>query len=79
VSYEPLPVPCAGCGEPTPYEVGEGASHGEYLSTPLGLCFVRTCRQRECVHAARAAKHGRPVKLSEPPTAAPRRTRSEAP
>lgn len=65
MSYTPLPVPCAGCGEPTPYEVGDGLSYGEFLSTPLGLCYVRTCRQRPCVQAARAAKQGRPVKLTE--------------
>lgn len=46
-------VPCAGCGEPTPYEVGEGASHGEHHSAALGLCFVRTHRDRECVRLAR--------------------------
>lgn len=61
MSYEPLPVPCAGCGTLTPYAVGEGASHGELLSTPLGDCYVRTCRKRSCVEAARAAKQGRPV------------------
>lgn len=48
-------VPCAGCGEPTPYEVGEGLSHGEWHSAPLGLTYVRTHRVRACVLAARAA------------------------
>jgi hypothetical protein len=67
VGYVPLPVPCAGCGALTPYAVGEHASYGEFLSTPLGLCFVRTCRQRSCVKAAREAKQGRPVKLTQSP------------
>lgn len=56
-------TPCAGCGEPTPYEVGEGLSFGEHLSTPLGLCFRRTHRRRGCVEASRAAVDGRPVVL----------------
>lgn len=60
-AYSPAPVPCAGCGEPTSYEVGEDASFGETLATPLGDCYVRTHRRRECVEAARAAKSGRPV------------------
>jgi hypothetical protein len=50
---------CAGCGEPTPYAVGEDGSHGEWLRTPLGICFRRTCRRRECVEASRAAVEGR--------------------
>ena len=54
------PVPCAGCGNPTPYEVDENASHGEWLRTPLGICYRRTCRVRECVLASRAAVDGRP-------------------
>lgn len=48
-------VPCAGCGKPTPYAVGENASHGEWHSVPLGLCYVRTHRRRACVLAARKA------------------------
>lgn len=56
----PAPVPCAGCGEPTPYAVGEDASHGEWLRTPLGTCFRRTHRVRSCVEASRAAVDGRP-------------------
>lgn len=62
-AYKPLPVPCAGCDEPTPYEVDEAASYGEWLATPLGLTFRRTHRRRECVLASRAAVEGRPVKL----------------
>lgn len=61
---KPLPVPCAGCGKPTPYEVGEQhgvGSFGEVLSTPLGDCFRRTCWTHECVRASRAAVGGRPV------------------
>lgn len=56
-------TPCAGCGEPTPYEVGEGLSFGEHLQTPLGICFRRTHRVRECVEESRAAVDGRPVVL----------------
>jgi hypothetical protein len=52
-------VPCAGCGEPTPYAVGEDASHGEWLRTPLGICYRKTHRRRECVEASRAAVEGR--------------------
>lgn len=59
-------VPCAGCDKPTPYDVGEAASFGEHLETPLGLCYRRTHRRRECVVASRAAVDGRPVKLGPP-------------
>lgn len=52
-------VSCAGCGEPTPYAVGEGLSHGEWLRTPLGICYRRTHRVRACVEASRAAVQGR--------------------
>jgi hypothetical protein len=56
-------TPCAGCGEPTPTRVGEDASFGEWLKSPLGICFRRTHRVRECVEASRAAVEGRPVVL----------------
>lgn len=64
----PLPVPCAGCGELTPYEVGAApgvGSRGEHLVTPLGRCFVRTHWKESCKLAARYAKDGRPVVLGE--------------
>lgn len=61
MSYQASPVPCAGCGELTPYEVGDDASYGEHLETPLGLCFRRTHRVRVCVLASREACGGRPV------------------
>jgi hypothetical protein len=54
-----LEVDCAGCGKATPYEVGEGASYGEWLATPLGTCYVRTHRVRECVQTARPRLGGR--------------------
>lgn len=60
---EPLPIACSGCGELTPYRVGEDASYGEWLATPLGLCYARTHRRRECVVASRARLEGRKVTL----------------
>jgi hypothetical protein len=33
------------------------------LKSPLGICFRRTHRVRECVEASRAAVEGRPVVL----------------
>jgi hypothetical protein len=59
--YVALPVPCAGCGKPTPYEVGEDASYGEFLSTPIGDCYVRTHRDRACVLRARARVDGKHI------------------
>lgn len=53
-------VLCAGCGERTPYAVGEDASFGEWLRTPLGWCYRRTHRVRSCVEASRAEVRGRP-------------------
>lgn len=61
-------TPCAGCGEPVPYEVGQrygsderrDGCYGEHLRTPLGSCFRRTHRERSCVEASRAAVQGRP-------------------
>lgn len=76
MSYVPQSVPCAGCGEPTPYEVGleygdaeprgEGLSYGEHLRTPLGECYRRTHRDRACVTASRYAVGGRPF-VPRPP------------
>ena len=71
------PVPCAGCGEPVPYEVGESGSHGEWLRTPLGICFRRTCRVRACVEASRAEVQGRPFVPG--PTREERKARELAP
>ena len=51
--YVALPVPCAGCGGPTPYAVGDGASYGEFRLTGLGYAFYRTHRDRGCVLAMR--------------------------
>lgn len=71
--YSPLPVPCAGCGKPTPYETGpgpsEGTSFGEFLMTDLGYVFVRTHWQRSCVRAARRACGGSPYTppVQDPP------------
>jgi hypothetical protein len=60
----PLDVPCAGCGELTPYRVGDhpgDGSFGEFLSTPLGDCYQRTHWTRECVKAGRAKVQGRRI------------------
>lgn len=63
-AHTSLPVPCAGCGEPVPYEHAplptEGRSYGEWLHGPLGYSFARTCFMRECVLASRAAVQGKP-------------------
>jgi hypothetical protein len=37
-----------------------GLSYGEHLRTPLGSCYRRTHRVRECVERSRAAVEGRP-------------------
>lgn len=58
-----LPVPCAGCGTLTPYETTDQpgvGSFGEFLATPLGFCFVRTCWTHACVRTARAKVDGKP-------------------
>ena len=81
MTYSPLPVPCAGCGELTPYEVSdeEGVgSYGEWLSTPIGRCFVRTCWDRACVLAARERLKGRRVVLRESKNPPARACRSGA-
>jgi hypothetical protein len=51
--FTPPPVPCAGCGEPTPYAVGDGESYGEFRLTGLGYAYYRTHRDRACVLAMR--------------------------
>lgn len=61
-AYTPPDVPCAGCDEPTPYAVGDDASYGEELNTPIGRCYRRTHRKRSCVEASRAKVQGTPVK-----------------
>lgn len=66
----PAPVPCEGCGELTPYDVGESSSYGEWLATPLGVTYARTHRLRECVVASRAKHEGR--RIAEPMTKAER-------
>lgn len=51
----PLPVPCAGCGEPTAYRPGEDTgTYGEWLLGPLGRVYSKTHRRRSCVEQARA-------------------------
>lgn len=57
----PLPVPCAGCGDPTAYDPGEETgTYGEWLDTPIGRTYAKTHRRRECVKAARARLQGKP-------------------
>jgi hypothetical protein len=60
---QPADVPCAGCGQPTPYAVGPEASHGETLKTPTGTIYRRTHRERSCVLASREAVGGRTVEV----------------
>lgn len=54
---DPPDVPCAGCGDPTPYRAGgrdsDAPSYGEWHHAPLGMCYARTHRRRECVIEAR--------------------------
>ena len=76
--YVPLPVQCAGCDEPTPYEVGAErgtGSFGEWLATPLGLVFRRTHWDRVCVRASRERVGGKPT---VPPVDAAEQLRLEA-
>lgn len=60
-----LTAECAGCGAEIPYRVGEqrgDGCFGEFLSTPLGDCYRRTCWDHDCVRRSREAVKGRPIK-----------------
>ena len=57
--HTPLPVPCSGCGDPTPYDTGPdgerppaGLSFGATVKSPLGLTFIKTHPNRDCVERA---------------------------
>lgn len=73
--YTSAPVPCGGCGRRIPYETADpvdpavdraATSYGEWLSTPLGLTFVRTCWDRTCVLEARRVRDGKRTTPPEP-------------
>lgn len=65
--FTPPPVPCAGCGEPTAYAVGDGASYGEFRLTGLGYAYYRTHRDRGCVLAMREHVGGTTYTPPTPP------------
>lgn len=59
--HEPADVPCAGCGKPTAYTPGEDTgTFGQWLGTPIGRTYIKTCRKRACVLAARERLNGKP-------------------
>jgi hypothetical protein len=62
---------CAGCDTRIPGEVGtvphaDGTCYGEWLKTPLGLTYVRTCWTRACVLEARRRREGRRTTPPQP-------------
>jgi len=75
---DPLDVPCAGCGAPTPYAVGDRrdvGSFGEHLVTPLGFVYRRTHWTHSCVLESRHRCKGQPVQL--PPTDEERKAKQQ--
>jgi hypothetical protein len=72
--FTPPPVPCAGCGEPTPYAVGDGASYGEFRLAGLGYAYYRTHRVRECVLLMRERVGGTTYTPPLPPSQLPATT-----